>query len=110
MHTNALPAGRIARGFETYTLGMHRASDNLDVAKRENSVILVEKDYKQTYQGFDPRSSESYIMFELIQGQNMTKSVELAKLIQRNVCLTANRADKRCASSWLPCAKRNLNA
>ena len=94
VHTNALPAGRIARGFETYTLGMHRASDNLDVAKRENSVILVEKDYKQTYQGFDPRSSESYIMFELIQGQNMTKSVELAKLIQRNVCLTANRADK----------------
>lgn len=59
VHTNALPAGRIVRGFETYTLGMHRASDNLDVAKRENSVILVEKDYKQTYQGFDPRSSES---------------------------------------------------
>ena len=94
VHTNALPAGRIVRGFETYTLGMHRASDNLDVAKRENSVILVEKDYKQTYQGFDPRSSESYIMFELIQGQNMTKSVELAKLIQRNVCTTANRVDK----------------
>lgn len=94
VHTNALPAGRIARGFETYTLGMHRASDNLDVAKRENSVILVEKDYKQTYQGFDPRSAESYIMFELIQGQNMTKSVELAKLIQSNVCATASRADK----------------
>ena len=94
VHTNALPAGRIARGFETYTLGMHRASDNLDVAKRENSVILVEKDYKQTYQGFDPRSSESYIMFELIQGQNMTKSVELAKLIQSHVCATASRADK----------------
>lgn len=94
VHTNALPAGRIAKGFETYTLGMHRASSNLDVAKRENSVILVEKDYKQTYQGFDPRSAESYIMFELIQSQNMTKSVELAKLIQRNVCLAANCADK----------------
>ena len=94
VHTNALPPGRIARGFETYTLGMHRASDNLDVAKRENSVILVEKDYKHTYQGFDPCSAESYIMFELIQGQNMTKSVELAKLIQRNVCTTANRVDK----------------
>ena len=40
VHTNALPAGRIVRGFETYTLGMHRASDNLDVAKRENSVIF----------------------------------------------------------------------
>ncbi|MGP1590711.1 MAG: N-acetylmuramoyl-L-alanine amidase family protein [Prevotella sp.] len=94
VHTNALPPGRIARGFETYTLGMHRASDNLDVAKRENSVILVEKDYKHTYQGFDPRSAESYIMFELIQGQNMSKSVELAKLIQQNVCTIANRIDK----------------
>ncbi len=56
VHTNALPAGRVARGFEVYTLGMHRAADNLAVAKRENSVILVEKDYKQRYQGFDPNS------------------------------------------------------
>ena len=94
VHTNALPAGRIARGFETYTLGMHRAKDNLDVAKRENSVISMEKGYKQTYQGFDPNSSESYIMFEFIQGKNMEKSVELAKIIQRNVCSKANRPDK----------------
>ena len=49
VHTNALPGGKIARGFEVYTLGMHRANDNLDVAKRENSVILVEKDYKPKY-------------------------------------------------------------
>ena len=41
VHTNALPAGKIARGFETYTLGMHRAKDNLDVAMRENSVISI---------------------------------------------------------------------
>ena len=59
IHTNALPAGRIARGFETYTLGMHRAKDNLDVAMRENSVISLEKNYDEKYQGFDPRSSES---------------------------------------------------
>ena len=63
VHTNALPAGKIARGFETYSLGMHRAKDNLDVAMRENSVISMEKGYEQTYQGFDPRSSESYIIF-----------------------------------------------
>ncbi len=94
IHTNALPAGRIARGLETYTLGMHRAKDNLDVARRENSVILVEKDYKQRYEGFDPKSSESYIMFEFMQDKNMAKSVELAKLVQRNVCNTANRPDK----------------
>lgn len=94
IHTNALPNGKIARGFETYTLGMHRAADNLDVAKRENAVILIEKDYKQRYQGFDPNSSESYIMFEFIQGRNMEKSVDLAKMIQGNVCSVANRPDK----------------
>lgn len=94
VHTNALPAGKIARGFETYTLGMHRAKDNLDVAMRENSVISMERGYQQTYQGFDPRSSESYIIFEFIQGKNMERSVELARNIQRKVCNGANRPDK----------------
>lgn len=94
VHTNALPKGKIARGFEVYTLGMHRAAENLDVAKRENSVILVEKDYKQRYQGFDPNSSESYIMFEFIQDKNMAKSVELAKMIQQDVCAQAGRPNK----------------
>ena len=94
VHTNALPAGKIARGFETYTLGMHRAKDNLDVAMRENSVISMEKGYQQTYQGFDPKSSESYIIFEFIQGKNMERSVELARMIQRSVCDDANRPDK----------------
>lgn len=94
VHTNALPAGKIARGFETYTLGMHRAKDNLDVAMRENSVISMEKGYQQTYQGFNPRSSESYIIFEFIQGKNMERSVELARNIQRKVCNSANRPDK----------------
>ena len=94
VHTNALPAGKVARGFETYTLGMHRAKDNLDVAMRENSVISMETGYQQTYQGFDPRSSESYIIFEFIQGKNMERSVELARNIQRKVCNSANRPDK----------------
>ena len=94
VHTNALPGGKIARGFEVYTLGMHRANDNLDVAKRENSVILVEKDYKTRYQGFDPKSSESYIMFEFMQDKYMAKSVDLAKMIQRSVCQAASRPNK----------------
>ena len=91
VHTNALPNGRIARGFEVYTLGMHRAKDNLDVAMRENSVIEEEDNYKQTYQGFDPKSSESYIMFEFMQSANMQRSVELAKMIENSVCSTADR-------------------
>lgn len=94
IHTNALPAGRIARGLETYTLGMHRQSDNLAVAKRENQVITYEKDYKTRYEGFDPNSSESYIMFEFIQDKNMANSVDLAKMVQKETCRIANRPDK----------------
>ncbi|MDD6854473.1 MAG: N-acetylmuramoyl-L-alanine amidase [Prevotella sp.] len=93
VHTNALPNGRIARGFEVYTLGMHRAKDNLDVAMRENSVIEEEDNYKQTYQGFDPKSSESYIMFEFMQSAFMRRSVELAKLIETSVCNEADRVN-----------------
>jgi N-acetylmuramoyl-L-alanine amidase len=94
VHTNALPAGKVARGFETYTLGMHRAKDNLDVAMRENSVISMEKGFEQTYEGFDPKSSESYIIFEFIQGKNMERSVDLARMIQRSVCDSGCRPDK----------------
>ena len=94
IHTNALEGGKISRGMETYTLGMHRAADNLNVAKRENSVILIEKNYKQTYAGFDPKSSESYILFELMQDKYMANSVELAKLIQSETCSHAGRVNK----------------
>lgn len=94
IHTNAVPRGKTVRGMETYTLGMHRAATNLDVAKRENSVILIEKDYKQRYEGFDPNSSESYIMFEFMQDKNMAQSVELAKYVQKRACASANRQNK----------------
>lgn len=99
VHINSLPAGRIARGFQTYTLGSGRNSGtkgllkNLEVAKRENSVILLEKDYKQTYHGFDPNSAESNIMFEIIQDKNMERSVELAKMMQKQVCASTGRQD-----------------
>ena len=110
IHTNALPKGHISRGLETYTLGMHRAADNLAVAKRENEVILYEKDYKQRYQGFDPNSSESYIMFEFMQDHNMAQSVELAKFVQRRTCAAANRQNKGCEAGWIPGAERDVDA
>ena len=94
IHTNALPKGRIARGTETYTLGMARADENLEVAKRENSVILVEDDYKERYAGFNPKSSESYIMFEFMQDKYMEQSVSLAKGIQGQFKSYARRVDK----------------
>ena len=93
VHTNALPAGRIAYGSETYTLGMARAAANLEVAKRENSVITFEKDYQTTYEGFDPNRTESYIIFELMQDRYMKQSVDLARNIQRQY-VKAGRKDK----------------
>ena len=100
VHINAVPRGRIARGFQTYTLGTSKRTgkrngveQNLEVAKRENAVILLEKDYKQTYQGYDPNSPESNIMFEFVQDKNMENSVELAKYMQRYVCQATGRKD-----------------
>ena len=90
----------MARGFQTYTLGSSKrtgkntgVTQNLEVAKRENSVIFLEKDYKQTYHGYDPNSPESNIMFEFIQDKNMENSVELAKYMQRYVCKATGRQD-----------------
>ncbi len=84
IHTNSIGSRNSQiRGTETYTLGLHRTEDNLDVAKKENSVILIEDDYKQQYAGFDPNSSESYIIFEFMQNKNMSQSVNFATLVQR---------------------------
>ena len=94
IHTNALPGKAIGRGAETYTLGMARADENLEVAKRENSVILVEEDYQERYEGFDPKSSESYIIFELMQDQHMAQSVEFAQMVQKEFRTTGGRNDK----------------
>lgn len=94
IHTNALPQGRIARGLETYTMGMRRSNEKLSAAQRENAVITYESDYKQRYEGYDPNSPESAIMFEFLHDKNMAKSVELASLVQRNVCSIANRPNK----------------
>lgn len=97
IHINAMPGRKIARGFQTYTLGKGSSgngmSTNLEVAKRENSVILLEDNYKQSYQGFDPDSPESNIMFEFVQDRNIEQSVNLAKLLQRNVCAVTGRID-----------------
>lgn len=97
VHTNSLGGGHIARGFETYTLGdgtRQGKKTNLDVAKRENSVIYLEKDYQQHYVGFDPNSPESNIMFEFVQDKNLSQSIDLAKMLQTHVCRIAGRPDK----------------
>lgn len=83
VHTNALPKGQVAYGSETYSLGMARAAANLEVAKRENAVITLEDNYQQTYKGFNPNKSESYVIFEIMQDRYMKQSVDMACCIQK---------------------------
>jgi len=81
-------------GTETFVLGLHRTEENLDVAKKENAVILMEDDYSTTYQGFDPNSSESYIMFEMVQDEHLYQSIDLAAEIQSQFKNRAGRKDR----------------
>ena len=97
IHTNSTAAGRAgtaAQGTETYTLGMHNAAANLAVAMRENSVITLESNYEERYEGFDPKSSESYIIFELMQDTHMKQSIQFAGLIQDQFACYAGRVNR----------------
>jgi N-acetylmuramoyl-L-alanine amidase len=93
IHVNAVSRGN-AQGTETFILGQHRTQENLEVAKKENSVILLEADYKTTYEGFDPNSPESYIMFELVQDEYLEQSVMLASAVQDQFRERAQRVDR----------------
>jgi N-acetylmuramoyl-L-alanine amidase len=81
-------------GTETYVLGLHRTEDNLEVAKKENSVILLEDDFSKRYEGFNPNLSESYIMFELIQDTHLDQSIRFASILQSNFKTKAQRNDR----------------
>lgn len=93
IHTNATKATSV-QGTETYTLGLRRSDENLEVAKRENSVILLEDDYKVKYEGFDPNSAESYIMFEMMQDKHMDQSIRMASLVQDNFKRKSSRLNR----------------
>ena len=82
IHVNSAPSKDV-HGTETYVLGIAKFANNLSVAMRENKAMLLESNYKTTYKGFDPTSTESYIMFDLMQDAYFNKSIELANKIQR---------------------------
>lgn len=84
---------RSVAGSEVYTCGLHRTESNLAVAQRENSVICLEDDYTRKYQGFDPKSPESYIAFELNQSKHLDRSINFATKAQNELVSTAKRAD-----------------
>ncbi|MCF0203655.1 MAG: N-acetylmuramoyl-L-alanine amidase, partial [Bacteroidaceae bacterium] len=94
IHTNAVPKGRNVYGIETYTMGLRRSNEKFSAALRENEVITYEEDYQEKYNGYDPKSPESLIMFELIHDSNMEESVSLASSIQKNICSEAGRQSK----------------
>ena len=95
IHTNAAKS-RTAKGAETYTLGIEeaRTERSLEIAKRENGVILLEDNHERTYANFNPNSPESYIIFEYMQSEHVKESIHIAQYVQENLCADAQRLDR----------------
>lgn len=98
IHTNSLdksnPNRKKVSGASVYALGLHKDQSNLQVARRENSVIELEKNFEQKYSGFDPSKDESYIIFEMAQKKNLGQSLKFADLAQKSLVKEAKRADR----------------
>lgn len=95
VHTNSTAAkSTTVSGADTYILGLARSEENLQVAKRENSVILLEDNYKTKYEGFDPNSPESYIIFEFMTNTFMEQSLQFASFVQSDFRNVAKRVDR----------------
>ena len=94
IHCNSVANAPKTCGAETFIMGEHRNSANLNVAKRENASILYESDAQDNYDGFDPNSTEAYIAFSFIQSEFKQHSLELAELVQNELVGKAKRADR----------------
>ena len=93
IHTNS-SKNTSANGMETFTLGVARSKENMEVAMLENSVIKHEEDYLTKYEGFDPNSVDSYIMFEFMKDQYTDRSITCADFIQTRMINTSKRNDR----------------
>ena len=93
IHVNSTSSKSI-HGTETYVMGLAKDQQNLEVAMKENEVILLENDYSTSYEGFDPKSPESYIMFTLMQNIYLQQSTSLASEIQNRYKDQHNRYDR----------------
>ena len=97
IHVNSAKATQ-ARGTETFVMGTHKSDDNFEVCKTENSVIVIEDDYQTKYQGFNPNSPESYIIFSLLQNMHQEQSIKYAANVQSQFAkgpITVNRGVKQ---------------
>lgn len=93
IHCNAAPNKSIT-GTETYVMGLHRSNENLDVAMRENAVITYEDEYHEKYEGYDPNSAESFIIFTMLQNAFLEQSLDFATIIQGDLKERAKRPDR----------------
>ncbi len=93
IHANA-NKNHAVYGVETYAMGLHTSEKNLEVAKKENAAITFEKDYSQHYEGYDPNSAESFIIFNLMQNTYMDQSLDFAGIVEEKVDKTANRTGR----------------
>lgn len=93
IHTNS-SKNKSANGIEVFTLGASRSKENMEVAMLENSVILMEEDHESKYQGFDPNSTDSYIMFEFMKDQYSQRSIACADFIQKELVESSGRYDR----------------
>lgn len=94
IHANSFPKNPRVAGTETYVMGLHTDERNFEVAKKENSVITFEDDYSSHYEGFDPNSAESYIIFSLLQNVYLEQSADFASIVQRQFKTKAKRKDR----------------
>ncbi len=95
LHCNAQPGKKgTAYGSETYVLGLHKEAVNLEVVKRENSVIFLEDNYKETYKGYDPNSPESLVVTDIVGEEYLEHSIKLARYIEDEFQVTAKRKSR----------------
>ncbi len=94
IHCNAIPTKPEIAGTETYTLGLYKNQVNLSIAKKENEVVLLEDDYKKNYDGYDPNSPESNIIFSLYQNVYVAQSLRFASMVESQVKLQAGRDNR----------------
>lgn len=94
IHVNALPKGQQTSGVQSYTLTLKTAKENLAVEKRENDVILLESSGAQKKYGYNRKSPEDDIMWELMQDSNMKNSVQFAKMAQNQMVFTGGRRNR----------------
>ena len=83
-----------AYGAGVFVMGMSKLKANMDIAMKENAVIYLEDDYQQNYEGFDPNTPESYIVFSLTQNTYLGQSLHIAEEVEKQFSTRANRKSR----------------